>query len=187
MSRAFSQWKIQTEISKKEESVLFAKNKKLTAVNDEIEKFKKKLEHLNKRKEELDSDLKDLKKRKKEQQEYLKDLEQEKQSLECEHLEKQLKVIEDENMDLRMKLDSTQDNVGSFISEMSTLLDSHDLQKFLETTEIGMRFEYDNFGSGTDEFEETHQQHAGTGGSSKIKSRPAVRRGNHGHGVYHNR
>lgn len=175
------------------DSVLHAKNKKLAEINSQMENHQKKLENLAKRKEDLDNDLKDMKKRKKEQQEYLKDLEHEKQSLECEHLEKQLKVVETENNELREKLDSTQNNVGSFISEMSSLLDSHDLHRFFQTAEnsmtgnAGLRYEYDHFGSGIDEFEDIQPQHAGTGGSSKIKSRPSRKRGTQGHGIYNNR
>lgn len=77
---------------------------------------------------------------------------------------------------------------------MSSILDSHDLHKLFPLSEMGIsagnagiRYEYDNFGSGTEEFEDLQQQHAGTGGSSKIKSRPSRKRGNQGHGVYQNR
>ena len=113
--KSFNEWKIYTEFRKAEDNILYSNNKKIAEINDNIDKNQKKLESLNKRKDDLENDLKDLKKRKKEQQEYLKDLENEKQSLEWEHLEKQLKVIEAENLDLQEKLNSTQSNVGSFI------------------------------------------------------------------------
>lgn len=177
-ANAFDKWKTYLQYKKAEDQALKAKTK----INENIAVLKKKFDSLNKRKEDLDNDLKDLKKRKKEQQEYLKDLEQEKQSREYEHLEKQVKMIEAENQDLREKLGSTQNNVGSFIAEMSTLLDLNDIQAILQGSEAGlMRYEYDNFGGDTDEFYplESHVQHAGTGGSSKIKSRPSRKRGTH--------
>jgi len=74
-------------------------------------------------------------------------------------------------MELRLKIGSSQDNVGSFISEMSSLLESHDLKHLFED----MSFPLEAFGG---EEQDDHQQHAGTGSGSRIKSRPARRRVN---------
>jgi hypothetical protein len=46
-------------------------------------------------------------------------------------LEGQITEIEQENKHLKDKLDSTNTSVGSFIKEMSTLLDAHDIQNVL--------------------------------------------------------
>jgi hypothetical protein len=42
-------------------------------------------------------------------------------------LEGQIQEIESENRGLKDKLDTTNTSVGSFIKEMSSLLDSHEL------------------------------------------------------------
>lgn len=167
-ARAFNKWKIHTECIKKEESKLYSKNKKLKSVTSQIEKAQKKLDLLNSKKAEQD--------------EFMKNLEQEQSLLEYSQLDKEVQRLEAENMGLRNQLDSTQQNVGSFINEMSGVLESHDIRQFFDLSELGINMQYDNMGSGTEEFEDT-QQHAGTGGSSKIKSRPNQRRTN----VYHNR
>jgi peptidoglycan hydrolase CwlO-like protein len=46
-------------------------------------------------------------------------------------LDSQISEIESDNKQLKDKLDSTNSNVGLFISEMSTLLDTHELQSVL--------------------------------------------------------
>ena len=83
-------------------------------------------------------------------------------------LEGQISEVEDENKHLKEKLDSTNSNVGTFIKEMSSLLDQHELQSIM------------NMDDGSEEDEDPDRQmeydeirpHAGTGGSSKLKSRP---------------
>ena len=72
---------------------------------------------------------------------------------------------------------------------MSNILSNNDLQAIFQNSDLGIRYEYDNVAGETDEFYplENHVQHAGTGGSSKIKSRPDRKRGTNQGGVYHNR
>jgi hypothetical protein len=169
VARALDIWKLHTEYQKKEQRVFNVKNKKLKAVNNDIEKGMKKLESLTKKK---DNDLESLKQRIQEHNDHIKQLEQQKQSLECEYVMKQIQNIESENTELKTKIDSSQDNVGSFISDMNSILETHDFQALLEGTDL-----FDQFNMGTEEFDDA-QQHAGTGGSSKIKSRPSRRRQN---------
>lgn len=85
-------------------------------------------------------------------------------------LEGQISEIESENKQLKDKLDTTNGSVGSFINDMNSLLDSHELQNILnmeveseEDEEIDrmLDVEYDE-----------QRPHAGTGGSSKMRSRP---------------
>jgi len=139
-------------------------NKKLKSITDEISISIKKLDGLTKKK---DNDMESLQRRIREHQEYIEKLEVQKQSLECEMLVKQIKEIEEDNDRLRQKLESSKTNVGSFIQEMSSIIGTHEFQLLMEGQDPE-RFEYNHYGNGTDEFEDPHQ-HAGTGGSSKVK------------------
>ncbi len=113
--------------------------------------------------------MESLQKNIREHQDYIEKLQIQKQSLECEMLVKQIKEIEEDNDRLKHKLDSSKNNVGSFIQEMSSIIGTHEFQLLMEGQEADM-YDYGHLGNGTDEFEDPHQ-HAGTGGSSKIKNR----------------
>lgn len=81
-------------------------------------------------------------------------------------LEGQISEVEDENKHLKERLESTNTNVGSFIREMSSLLDQHELQSIMHMDDGSEEEE-----GGHVEYEEL-RTHAGTGGSSKMRSRP---------------
>lgn len=86
-------------------------------------------------------------------------------------LEGQICEIESENRHLKEKLDSTNTSVGSFIKEMNTLMDSHELSNVLNM-EVESEEEEENDRMVDVEYDDTQRPHAGTGGSSKMKSRP---------------
>lgn len=96
-------------------------------------------------------------------------------------LEHQVKKIDSENRQLKDKLENTNSSVGTFISEMSSLLDSNELQSILnmdvDSDEDGGDILVGRGGPSLDnvipslEHDES-RPHAGTGGSSKLKSRP---------------
>ena len=111
--------------------------------------------------------MESLQRRIREHQDHIERLEVEKQSLECEMLVAQIKEVNEDNENMKEKLESSSSNVESFIHEMSDILGAHEFQQLLEGTEFD-RYEANNFGGGTEEFEDPHQ-HAGTGGSSKVK------------------
>ena len=71
---------------------------------------------------------------------------------------------------MKDKLDGTNTSVGSFIREMSTLLDSHELQGILNM-EVESEEEEEVDRMVDVEYDE-QRPHAGTGGSSKMRSRP---------------
>ena len=85
-----------------------------------------------------------------------------------------------ENRALREKLDMTNGQVGSFIRDMGSLLDQHELHN--GKTCFVLNFLVFNMEVESDEEEDLHRvvdveydenrPHAGTGGSSKMKSRP---------------
>lgn len=52
-------------------------------------------------------------------------------------LEKTMKELEGHNRELKEKLEATTGNVSSFIREMSTLLDSHELYSVLNAGSFG--------------------------------------------------
>lgn len=79
MARALNTWKLHTEYQKKEQRVFNVKNKKLKAVNTDIEKGMKKLESLQKKK---DNDFEILQRKMQEYNDHIKQIEQQKQSLE---------------------------------------------------------------------------------------------------------
>jgi hypothetical protein len=81
-------------------------------------------------------------------------------------LEGQISEVEDENKHLKERLESTNTSVGSFIKDMSSLLDQHELTSIMHMDEGSEEEE-----RGHIEFEEI-RPHAGTGGSSKLRSRP---------------
>ncbi len=81
--------------------------------------------------------------------------------------------MEQENRALAQKMDGSNNYVGSFMREMSTLLDSHMIPNItqgrhhgygdsdLDDEEMNLEVDYDE-----------NRPHAGTGGSSKMRSRP---------------
>jgi len=71
---------------------------------------------------------------------------------------------------LKDRLDGTNSHVGSFIREMSTFLDSHEIQGVLNM-EVESE-EDDEVDRMVDVEYDEHRPHAGTGGSSKMRSRP---------------
>lgn len=85
-------------------------------------------------------------------------------------LEGQIQEIEGENRHLKDRLDGTNSHVGSFIREMSTFLDSHEIQGVLNM-EVESE-EDDEVDRMVDVEYDEHRPHAGTGGSSKMRSRP---------------
>ena len=144
----------------------------------------------------MDGELMASKKKMQEQQRYMKDLEERDVKLNNEyitllekqtngtqeranvqgfeekivHLQGQINEIEHENRLLKDKLDGTNTSVGSFIREMSTLLDSHELQGILNM-EVESEEEEEADRMVDVEYDE-QRPHAGTGGSSKMRSRP---------------
>lgn len=111
----------------------------MSAKEAEIHEFKKKIEDLNlslasaKAKEneltaKITSKEKQIYTLEKERNELLKNGKSgSSQKLDLKSLEEQLYSLQAENEDLKEKLMSAEDNVGSFIREMSDLLDSHEL------------------------------------------------------------
>lgn len=95
-------------------------------------------------------------------------------------LEKDIKLLQMENKDLTEKYDLTQNNVSDFVSEMGSILDSHDIGEALSQMMMSMglgNLEEQNLPNQIvvpDEIvnDDHIQPHAGTGGSSKMKSRP---------------
>lgn len=90
-------------------------------------------------------------------------------------MEKEISELELENDELSSRASTEKSNVSDFISQMDGILEEHDItnilsgfgdatipQDILDPDEV-------NLGHLPDEME---QAHAGTGGSSKIKSRP---------------
>lgn len=69
---------------------------------------------------------------------------------------------------MKDRLDGTNTHVGSFIREMSTFLDTHELQGVINM-EVESEEEEDRM---VDIEYDEQRPHAGTGGSSKMKSRP---------------
>ena len=85
-------------------------------------------------------------------------------------LQSQIHEYEEDNKHLKDKLDATNTSVGSFIRDMNSFLDTHELSATLnmeveseddEEVDRMIDVEYDE-----------QRPHAGTGGSSKMKSRP---------------
>lgn len=85
-------------------------------------------------------------------------------------LQSQINEIEEDNKHLKDKLDSTNASVGSFIRDMNSFLDSHELSSALNM-EVESEDEEEPDRMIDVEYDE-HRAHAGTGGSSKMKSRP---------------
>jgi len=124
--------------------------------------LREKLDSLTETKE---NNIESLQRRIQEHQNYIEKLQMEKQSLEYEVLVTKIKEVESDNSKLREKINSSQTNVGSFINEMSSILENHEFKDMLGS---GIRdFDFNNFGM-NEEYEHT-QQHAGTGGSSKLR------------------
>mmetsp|Transcript_21837 Transcript_21837/g.19373 ORF Transcript_21837/g.19373 Transcript_21837/m.19373 type:complete len:224 (-) Transcript_21837:53-724(-) len=160
-TKYFKKLKMHSECQKKEQRILNVKHKKLKSIHDEIYNLRKKLDSLTKKK---DNNVESLQRKIIEHQENIERLQMQKQNLECEMLVKQITEVEIDNSTLKQKIDSSQDNVGGFISEMSGILDSHEFRHMLDGADFAR---FDNFGT-TDEYEHA-QQHAGTGGSSKLR------------------
>ena len=74
--------------------------------------------------------------------------------------------VEQENKTLKEKIEQTNGTVSHFIRDMSNLLDSHELTSILH---MDPDSEEDEEHVG--EYEEL-RPHAGTGGSSQMRSRP---------------
>ena len=117
----------------------------------------KKCEQLGHKSEDLDSEMQQTRRKMQDQQKYMKDLEErgvhlngeyiqllEKQTGKVQErvnvkdldekallLEGQIAEIELENRQLKDKLELTNTSVGSFIKDMGSLLDQHDLQNIL--------------------------------------------------------
>ncbi len=84
-------------------------------------------------------------------------------------LEGQIEEIKGDNDRLKNKLEGTNTSIGSFITEMNSYLDSHELTASLN---MEVDSEEDDFESRYPADYEEIRPHAGTGGSSKLKSRP---------------
>ena len=80
-------------------------------------------------------------------------------------LQQKITRVKDENKSLREKIEATNAGISSYISEMSTMLDSNDLSMLTGPTlhvSDGQQ-QMDIMGA---------KAHAGTGGSSKMRTRP---------------
>ena len=196
-SRGFRQWFLQAKARKEEEKVKQKNQKKVQELQQEVVHSIKKVESLTSKVDELDQEIMTTKKKISDHQKYMKELEDREIHLNNEYiqllekqnsgtqervnvkdldervhtLEGQIQEIEHENKGLKEKLDSTNTNVGSFISEMSTLLDTHELQSILNM-EVDNSDEEEEIGRMLDVEYDEQRPHAGTGGSSKMKSRP---------------
>jgi hypothetical protein len=147
IEKAFKMWKMKNALFK--ESKLFEKKnlelqernqKILKEKENQMEQVQQKLEHHVQEVAALKSSENSLKQiihEKEEKEMILKEsLEKAKKSEDKRNqkgvderlnaLEVHVKTLQSENEELRAKLDATENNVGDFISEMSTLLDSHD-------------------------------------------------------------
>ena len=95
-------------------------------------------------------------------------------------LESKIKALTDENQALLDKQAVTNNSIGDYISEMSTMLSSAELESALamEQVDTDSDDDYearDEEGRHLDEIEfeaDEGRPHAGTGGSSKLRSRP---------------
>ncbi len=88
-----------------------------------------------------------------------------------------MQKIDAENRRMRDKLESTNGSIGSFISDMNSLLDTNELQSILNMEmDSDLDDEHDLANafvrSGPTGDPSELRPHAGTGGSSKLKSRP---------------
>lgn len=196
LHHAFRQMKLHYTHKLQEERVRQRNLKKVNELQQDLVQTIKKIEQVTHKGEEFEADLVTNKKKFQEQQRYMKDLEERDVKLNNEYiqlldkqnsgtqeranvqgfeekiaqLQGQISEIEHENKGLKEKLDGTNTSVGSFIREMSTLLDSHELQGVLNM-EVESEEEEEADRMVDVEYDE-HRPHAGTGGSSKMRSRP---------------
>lgn len=97
-------------------------------------------------------------------------------------LEGKIKALQEENKAMLDKQAVTNNSIGDYISEMSTMLSSAELDSALNMEHIDTESEDDDYQGRYDdearqmeeiEFEaDEGRPHAGTGGSSKLRSRP---------------
>ena len=96
-------------------------------------------------------------------------------------LENQIKQLSDENTILKQKQDQTNGSIGDYITEMTTMLTQAEIDSAMnmENYDSMEEDEYANDQQMIDEIdlEEDYRvvqnrPHAGTGGSSKLRSRP---------------
>ncbi|CAM6000561.1 unnamed protein product [Sphagnum balticum] len=132
---------VKADKNQREEKEKYSKTfqETMSAKEAEIHEFKKKIEDLNlslasarSKENELTTKITNKEKQiyalEKERNELLKNGKSgSTQKLDLKSLEEQLYSLQAENEDLKEKLMSAEDNVGSFIREMTDLLDSHEL------------------------------------------------------------
>jgi len=161
----------------------------------ELQVSVKKCQGLAQKEEELEEEIIGSKHKILEQQKYIKELEVRdislkneygamvekqgegdgKQSEQQKRLEQEIRKLEQENLKLKGKVEVSNGSVGTFISEMNTLLDSNELQSILNMEVDSDEEEEELRVRGPDpviDIENEEKPHSGTGGSSKMKSRP---------------
>lgn len=196
LRRAFEKWRIQSKVGRLMHTMNEKKQRKIERIETDIEKKTARTSKLMKQKKDIEGEIDELRRMKDEQRLYLKDLIERKETLDSElselkeqkknptrahsdariaRLEKEIAELEAENDEISTRANTEKSNVSDFISQMDGILEEHDITNILS-----------GFGDATipqdildpDEVnlgqmpEEVEQAHAGTGGSSKIKSRP---------------
>lgn len=92
-------------------------------------------------------------------------------------MEAKIKNLQEENAVLLEKQEITNNSISDYISEMSTMLSSAELESALAMEHIDTESE-DDYEQDERQLEEAEfeadegRPHAGTGGSSKLRSRP---------------
>ena len=93
-------------------------------------------------------------------------------------LQEKILALREENVQLSEKQEATNGSIGDYISEMSTMLSSAELESALAMDNADTESEED-YGQDEPMLEEMEfddadevRPHAGTGGSSKLRSRP---------------
>ena len=153
VARGFRDWCLFNKGKREEEIIKKKSQKKINEIQQELVQTMKKIENINIKEGELNSEITQAKRKINDSSKYIKDLEERDIHLNNEYislleksnsgtservnvkelddrvhlLEGQINEVEDENKLIKEKLEGTNTNVGSFIREMSTLLDSHEL------------------------------------------------------------
>eukprot|EP00347_Sterkiella_histriomuscorum_P017905 403347531 len=193
---AFREMKLRYEAYKQEEVIKQKNRKKVQELQQELVLTIKKLESVNGKQIEIESEFENTKRKISDQQRYMKELEDRGIHLNNEYiqllerqnsgsqervnvqgleekiygLETQISEFESDNRSLKDRLDGTNTHVGSFIREMSSFLDTHEIQGIINM-EVESEEEEEVDRMVDLEYDEV-RPHAGTGGSSKMKSRP---------------
>ena len=91
-------------------------------------------------------------------------------------LQDKILALREENVQIQEKQEATNGSIGDYISEMSTMLSSAELESALhmENADTESEEDYEQDEPTLEEYDDDNEvrPHAGTGGSSKLRSRP---------------